>query len=181
MGDNWDDSDDDWDNSSVDDVELDKRLGLVNVNDESGGNFDDEQDLAITEKKEREKAETLKLKTKGNALAAKKAAEKERKEEEELVRKAMEIESKMEENMTADERRLLQKRRVEEADNALTDDLFGGVDNIKSQTVGSGGGMKAGDTVIMKDLKDHLKHARKVGQCVKVSDLILFFHSFMNA
>jgi len=173
MADNWEDSGDDWDNSSDDDEELDKRLGLINVGNANTGKnkFDDEEDLAVKEKEQRERNAKQTVRTKGNSLASKKAEEKERLEEEDLARKVMEIESNMEENMTSDERRLLEKKRVEESDNALTDDLFSGLDNVrsKSDSGSAGGGKKAnaGDIVIMKDLKDHLKHARKIGQCVK--------------
>jgi len=118
------------------------------------------------------------LKTKGKALAEKKRIEQERKEEEELARKAMEMENQLEQNMTAEERRMLATKRVEDADNALTDDLFGGVDDGPSSMAGASasasasagaatGVINAGAVVKMKDLKDHLKHARKVGQCIK--------------
>jgi len=170
MGDNWDDSDDEWDVGSEDDDELDKRLGLTKISDTPSNKFDDEQDLTIAEKASREKAAEKTLKTKGKALAEKKKAEKDRKEEEELVRKAMEYETQMEMNMSPEERRMLEKKRVEDADNALTDDLFGGVDNIRDRAnegSGKGEAINAGDVVIMKDLKDHLKHARKVSLCMK--------------
>lgn len=169
MADNWDDSDDEWDVGS-DNEELDKRLGLKNVNKfPASAVFDDEEDLAVKEKAIQEKLARTQLRTKGNALAEKKKAEQERKEEEELARKTMEMESEMEANMTEEDRKLLQKRRVEEADNALTDDLFGGVDDVKSARTGGGKGnsTNVSENVIMKDLKDHLKHARKVAQCIK--------------
>jgi translation initiation factor 3 subunit J len=81
----------------------------------------------------------------------------------------MELEAEMEANMTIDERKELERKRVEDADNALTDDLFGAVEGVSSGP-GTGGGsaLGAGDTVKMTDLKDHLKHARKVAQCLKV-------------
>lgn len=164
----WDDSDDDWDKS---DDELDARLGLLNNNEPAPApKFDDEEeDLAVIEKSRQDKAQHASLRSKGKALAAKKKAEEDRKEEEELARKAMELEAEMEANMTIDERRALERRKVEEADNALTDDLFGAVENARSGpgTVGGGKAMAAGDTVKMTDLKDHLKHARKVAQCLK--------------
>jgi translation initiation factor 3 subunit J len=160
MGD-WDDEDE-WD---VDDAALDAKLGIKK--DEPANNFDDEVDEALLAKEAADKANQAELKKKGNALAEKKAAEKERTEELELARKAMELEAELEESMTPDERRELERRRVEEADNALTDDLFGGVDGgsameaaIKAQN--------AGDAVVMKDLKDHMKHARRVADCMKV-------------
>lgn len=165
MADNWDDSDDDWDVDSDDD-ELDKKLGLKK--EEEVPDFEEEEDLAVTDKAKALEINNANLKKKGKALAAKKAAEEERKLEEEMARKAMEMEAEMEGNMTAEERRALEKRRVEEADNALTDDLFGGVDGpVGGKGAVGGTAMGAGDTVKMKDLKDHLKHARKVGQCIK--------------
>ena len=162
MTDNWDDSDDEWD---VDDDALDAKLGL----NKPSNNFDDEEDLALKEKAAADKARNDDLKKKGNALAAKKAAEKERAEELEIARKAMELEAEMEANMSIDERRALERKRVEEADNALTDDLFGSVDGgaAKSAAIAA---QQAGDAVVMKDLKDHMKHARRVGDCMKVSE-----------
>lgn len=175
MTDNWDDSDDDWDVGSDDDDELDKRLGLNKKVDDGpkAPAFDDEEDLAMTEKAAREKETTVVLKKKGNALLEKKKAEQERKEEEEIARKAMELETEMEANMTLEERRILQKKRVEESGSALAADLFGDADfdkdgsNNNNNAGPRGTAMNAGDTVKMTDLKDHLKHARKVAQCIK--------------
>ena len=159
MGDNWDDDDDEWD---VDDDALDAKLGIKK--DEPAANFDDEEDLAVTEKAAQDKAKQADLKKKGSALAAKKEAERERAEELEIARKAMELEAEMEAKMTPDERRALERKRIEEADNALTDDLFGAVDKMTVSKT-----QNAGDKVVMKDLKDHMKHARKVADCLKVS------------
>ena len=163
----WDDSDDDWDKS---DDELDARLGLNSAASSTPApKFDDEEeDLAVIEKQKEEALNTESLRSKGKQLAAKKQKEQERKEEEELARKTMELEAEMEANMTIDERRALEKQRVEDADNALTDDLFGAVEGVRGGP-GANGGMEAGDVVNMKDLKDHLKHAKKVAQCLKVS------------
>jgi acetyl/propionyl-CoA carboxylase alpha subunit len=157
MTDNWDDSDDEWD---VDDDALDKKLGLK----KDDNNFDDEEDLALKEQADAEKLMQVDLKKKGSALVAKKNAEKERKEELEIARKAMELEAEMEANMTPDEQRALERQRIEDADNALTDDLFGSVDKMSV----SAGAQQAGDKVVMKDMKDHMKHARKVAECMKV-------------
>jgi len=168
MSGNWDDSDDDWDKS---DDELDARLSRLNVTPETAktSQFDDEEDLAVAEKEKQDKLNQIKLKNKGNALAAKKKAEEDRKEEEELARKAMILEAEMESKMTPQEIREMQNKRAEEADNALTDDLFGIVKSPGAdREVGAGGKvMQAGDAVKMTDLKDHLKHARKVSQCLK--------------
>jgi len=162
----WDDSDDDWDKS---DSELDARLGLAAPAKTSAPVFDDEEeDLAAIEKKRNASLNQESLRSKGKTLASKKKAEQDRKEEEEIARKAMELEAEFESNMTIDERRALQQRRVEEADNALTDDLFGAVEGVRGGAVAAKGDVAAGDTVKMKDLKDHLKHARKVAQCLKV-------------
>ena len=160
MTDNWDDSDDEWD---VDDDALDAKLGL-NKKTEPAANFDDEEDLAVKEKEAADKAKHVELKKKGSALAAKKQAEKDRQEELEIARKAMELEAEMEANMTPDERRALERRRIEEADNELTNDLFGAVERMSV----SKGAQQAGDKVVMKDMKDHMKHARKVAECMKV-------------
>jgi len=163
----WDDSDDEWDKS---DDELDARLGLMKDSPAPAQNFDDdEEDLALVEKKRAEQAQTESLRTKGKALASKKRAEEERKEEEELTRKAMELEAELEANMSIDDRRALERKRVEDADNALTDDLFGAVEGISIGPGAATGGkaMGAGDVVKLTDLKDHLKHGRKVAQCLK--------------
>jgi translation initiation factor 3 subunit J len=173
----WDDSDDEWDKS---DDELDARLGLMNDSPAPAQKFDDdEEDLALVEKKRSEQANTESLRSKGKALASKKKAEEDRKEEEELTRKAMELEAQMEANMSIDDRRALERKRVEDADNALTDDLFGAVEGISSgpdATIG-GKAMGAGDVVKLIDLKDHLKHGRKVAQCLKVR---LYNGAYMN-
>lgn len=162
MTDNWDDSDDEWD---ADDDELDARLGLnkLTTNDDAPA-FDDEEDLAVKEKALADKANLAELKKKGTALQKKKQAEQERLEEEELARKAMAMEAEIEANMTAEELRALKRKQVEDADHELTDDLFGGVDSgPKAQA------MAAAETIELTNLKDHLKHARKVAQAIKVS------------
>jgi translation initiation factor 3 subunit J len=166
MADNWDDgSDDEWD---VDDDDLDARLGLKKVEGALPA-FDDEEDLAVKEKAEADRVQHAELRTKGNALALKRAEEHARREEEELARKAVELEAAMEANLTAEERRELERKRIEEADNELTDDLFGGGDRTRQGTGGTSNaaGGATGDKVVMKDLKDHLKHARRVAECLR--------------
>jgi translation initiation factor 3 subunit J len=184
MADKWDDDDDDeWD---VDDDDLDKRLGLKGG---AGGNntaaaalFDDEEDLAVTEKALRDKVSLTKLKKKGNALAEKKAAEAARKEEEEIARRAVELEAEAEASLSPEEFRALQRRQVEDADHALTNDLFGGGGGgggggdsgggssaavPQAAAVASSSAAAASDKVVIKDMKDHLKHARKVAECLR--------------
>ena len=168
MTDTWDDSDDDaWDAS---DNELEERLNNLNVATTpvttataTAADFDDEEDLAVKERAEEEARGKALLKAKGSALAKKKADAEARKEEEEIAKKVLAREAEMEANMTPDERRRLERERIEQADNALTDDLFGGMSD--------GGAAKkaasAGDKLVLKDLADHLKHARKIGSCVK--------------
>lgn len=153
MTDTWDDSDDEWD---IDDDALDAKLGLTKIEDDA------EEDLAIAEREAAMKANQAELKKKGTALAQKKREEQERAEELELARKAMEMEAEAEANMSPDELRLFKQRQIEEADNALTDDLFGAVEkNVGAKT------QAATEKVIMKDIKDHLKHARKIGECIR--------------
>jgi translation initiation factor 3 subunit J len=168
MADNWDDSDDDWDKS---DDELEKRLGQAGISNDAPA-FDDEEeeDLLVKEKEADEKANKVSLKAKGSALAKKKALEEARKEELELAKKAMELEAEMEANMTPEERRQLQREREEADAKAMADDLFGGVDDVKGGGGGVGAGgkvMQSGDKVVMVDLKDHLRHAKKIGECVQ--------------
>jgi translation initiation factor 3 subunit J len=174
MADNWDDSDDDWDK---DDDEIDKKLGLLKVGDNAKTTTatttaiyddDDDEDLTLKDKEMDEKLNAKLNKVKGSALAQKKAAEMAAKEELELARKAMEMEAEMESNMSPEERRLAERAREEADARAMADDLFGGVDSGPGGGVGGGPGqsMMAGDKVIMKDLKDHLRHAKKVGECI---------------
>lgn len=167
MSDNWDDSDDDWDN---DDDELDARLNKLGINGAAAPKFDDEEDLAVIEKAKADKLASQELKKKGNALQAKKQAELDRQEEEELARKAMELEAEMEANMSPDELRALKRKQIEDADHELTDDLFGGgMDAISKAKTAAANAGAAGDAIVLKDLKDHLKHARKVATAIKVS------------
>lgn len=169
MADNWDDSDDDWDKSDDED-ELDKRLGLTKINDAAPTFNDDEEDLTLKEKQANERANRVQLKAKGSSLAEKNAADAAAKEELELARKAMAMEAEMEANMTPEERRQMERDREEADAQAMADDLFGGVDD-QSMSKGPGGGqgkaMMSGDKVVMKDLKDHLRHAKKVGECIQ--------------
>lgn len=164
MADNWDD-DDEWD---ADDDVLDAKLGIAKPKND----WEDEEDLAVSEKAAEDKVRQVELKKKGSALQAKKLAEKEQQEELEIARKAMEIEAEMEANMTPEERQLLERQRIEEADHALTDDLFGAVDKMGISNKDAQP-QAAGDKVVMKDLKDHMKHARKVAECMKVSQAAL--------
>lgn len=168
MADNWDDSDDDWDKS--DDDELDQRLGLATIKDKAPPAFDDEEeDLTLKDKEADERANAKVNKAKGSALSKKKAAEASAKEELELARKAMAMEAEMEANMTPDERRQMEREREEADAKAMADDLFGGVDDQSMSKVpgGPGKAMMSGDKVVMKDLKDHLRHAKKVGECIQ--------------
>lgn len=168
MTDNWDESDDDWDNSDDED-ELDRRLGMAKIDDSAPPAFDDDEDLTIKEKEADERASKKLLKNKGSALAKKKQAEASAKEELELARKAMAMEAEMEANMTPEERRLKDREREEADAMAMADDLFGGIDDRSMSTGGGGPGktMMSGDKVVMKDLKDHLRHAKKVGECMQ--------------
>ena len=73
--------------------------------------------------------------------------------------------------MTPEERRQKEKEREEADAKAMADDLFGGVDDRSMNKVSGAPGqaMMSGDKVVMKDLKDHLRHAKKVGECIQVS------------
>jgi translation initiation factor 3 subunit J len=165
MADAWDDSDDDWDKD--DDDELDSRLQKVGIGGATAAPaFDEEEDLALKEKEIQEKQMNQELKKKGNALMEKKLAEQERMMEEEVTRKAMELEAELEATMTPDELKKMRQQQIEDADHALTDDLFGSIDNKpKGAKAGAGSGS---DVLVLKDLKDHLKHAKKVGAAIKV-------------
>jgi len=187
MSDAWDDSDDDWDNDDDGDDELDKRLGLTKINDapkNSAAVFDDEdEDLTVKEKAASDKANSVTLKAKGSALADKKAKEASRKEEMELARKAMAIEAEAEANMTPEERRLKERQREEDDAAEMAGDLFGDVDAPsmgQGPGVGTGKVMNSGDKVKLKDLKDHLRHAKKVGECIQGHGKINFCSAFLK-
>ena len=182
MSDNWDDSDDEWDKSDDED-ELDKRLGLAKIDDDAPpAAFDeDEEDLTLKDKERDDKANEKLLKAKGSALAKKKEAEAAAKEELELAKKAMEMEAEMEANMTPEERRELERERQEADAMEMADDLFGGVDNSGPRGPGGPGSiMMSGDKVVMKDLKDHLRHAKKVGECIQGHGKINLCSAFLK-
>ncbi len=136
----------------------------------SAGAWDDEEeDLAVKEMANAEKLKNMHLAKKGNALKQKKEAEAAAKLEMEVARKAMEMEAEAEANMTEGERKALERKRVEDADMEATNDLFGGMSDggVGKSSAGSGNAASAGDTVVIKDLKDGLKHAKKVGAALK--------------
>lgn len=162
MPDNWDDSDDEWD---VSDDDLDARLKskVTTATSKAPVFNDEEEDLALKEKERAEKAQKALNKTKGNALKKKKEEEQNRKIELEVARKAMELEDKFEANLSIEEKRKLAKEREEQEAQQQAADLFGGGMDGGVGTKSTG----AGDSVKMTDLKDHLKHAHKVAQCLK--------------
>jgi len=177
MGDNWDDSDDDWDKSDDDD-ELDRRLGLAKIDATAPPAFaDEEEDLTIKEKEADERANQKVNKAKGSALAKKKAAELAAKEELELAKKAMAFEAEMEANMSPEERRKAALEREERDGEALADALFGGPVKPAGDR---GKAMASGDKVVMKDLKDHLRHAKKVGECIQGHGKVNLCSAFLN-
>ena len=161
MADDWDD-DDEWD---ADDDEIHKKLGLTKSTDAKPA-FDDEVDLAVQEKQQAEAAEHAKNKAKGTALAAKKKAEQDKKDQLEIARRAAELEALEEANMTPDELKLKERMRIEHADNQNISDLFGGIDDTKGK--GTAAETVSGDKLVLKDLPSHLKHARKVATAMRV-------------
>jgi translation initiation factor 3 subunit J len=172
MPDNWDDSDDEWD---VDDDQLNKNLGVASVR-ENLPTFEDEEDEALTEKERQEKLDQIELKKKGTALAEKRRAQKEEADELEIARKAMELEAEQEANMSPDELRMLKQKQIEEADHALTDDLFGNA----SKGASVSGEAASGDRLVLKDIKDHLRHAKKVAAEMKSHGKILLTATFIK-
>ena len=66
--------------------------------------------------------------------------------------------------MTIDERKALERKRIEDADNALTEDLFGGMSDGGKKSAGAADNSAA---LVFKDLKDVLKHAKKVGAALR--------------
>ncbi|GMH49159.1 hypothetical protein TrRE_jg8458 [Triparma retinervis] len=163
MADAWDEgSDDDWENAG-DDIDL----GGAAQPPAPPSFEDEEEDLAVKEKAEAERMASVQLKKKGNALQMKKDAEENRRIEEEAARKAMELEADMEANMTIDERKALERKRIEDADNALTEDLFGGMSDGGKKSAGAADNSAA---LVFKDLKDVLKHAKKVGAALRKAE-----------
>merc|ERR1711957_911302 len=75
-----------------------------------------------------------------------------------MGRKSLEYEA----NMNEDERRLLQKQRGDEADFALVDELFGGDGGNPADNRPDAGG-----ALVLKNMKDHLLHAKAIGKCVR--------------
>jgi translation initiation factor 3 subunit J len=96
----------------------------------------------------------------------------------EIARKALELEAEMESKMTLDERKMLERRRQEEGDLDMIDDAFGG--GINDGGVALKGAQQAGDKVVMKDMKDHMKHARKVAETMKVCASLLCVWRFRD-
>jgi Translation initiation factor eIF3 subunit len=192
MADNWDDDDnDEWD---VDDDELDQKLGIkstVNTNANATGNstnanaqFDDEEDLAVIEKARLEKASKVELAKKGRALLEKKAHERAQQEEEELVRKALLLEAAAEASMSPDELRAHQRNKVEEADHALTNDLFGAVESVNntksssSTSASTAASSSVSTNIALKDMKDHLKYARTVATALSTQSQVHWTTAF---
>jgi translation initiation factor 3 subunit J len=175
MTDNWDDGndDDDWD---VDDDVLDAKLGLK----KDEPQFEDEEDLALKEKAAMAAVSNVELAKKGNALAAKKKAEQARLEEIELARKVMQLESNMEQNLSVDELRMLKQQQIEQADHALTNDLFGAVDGLAGKGRSAAVTAASGDQLVLKDLMDHLRHAKKVGAAIRNTGNMLFAAAFLK-
>mmetsp|Transcript_13887 Transcript_13887/g.20497 ORF Transcript_13887/g.20497 Transcript_13887/m.20497 type:complete len:256 (+) Transcript_13887:91-858(+) len=171
MGDAWDDSDDDWDN---DDDDLDERLNSLGFDDDKKKKFDEEEDLALKEKEKNAKLEHEQLKKKGSALVQKKKEEQERLEAEELARRTIELETEMEANMTPDQLRALQKQKMKETDDALGDDLFGDINADRGRKV------ETDDKLVLENLTDHLKHAKKVTAALKRNGNIHFAAAFVK-
>ena len=170
----WDDDDDDdWD---ADDDELDKRLGLAKVSDTP---VFQEEDLALKEKREQDERQQSELKKKGNALAAKKALEKKLRDEEEIARRAMDLEAEAESNLSPDELKQLKQRQIEEADHALTDDLFGNIDKFDGKNQADAAAA-AGDKLVLKDMKDHLRHASRLGDALAEHGKIHLTQAFLK-
>jgi len=157
MADAWDESDDDeWD---VDDDEIAKKLGMASVQ-QNLPTFDDDVDLAVQERQQQAQAQAATLKKKGNALASKKLAEEAKKKELELARKAMQAEAEAEAKMTPGELRAHKNAQEYEASESLADDLFG-------EKTSDAERKPAGEVLVLKTMKDHLKHALTVATALR--------------
>lgn len=185
MADAWgEDSDDEWD---IDDDDLDARLGLAGKEEEktstskkAAAAFDDEEDLAVTEQLKASKLQHAELKKKGQSLAAKKAAEAAKEEELELAKLAMQVEADQEARMTTDELREYKRKQIEQADNALTDDLFGDIDDKPRGPAVATTAAGSGDVLVLNDVVSHMKHARKIGSAVKAHGKIHWTKAFIE-
>ena len=155
----------------ADDDEIDAKLG--NLKQQAGPTFDDEEDLAVAEKKAAEAAKQVALKKKGTALAARKKAEADKEEELEIARRTMQLEAEAEANMSPDELRAFKRMQIEQADNALTDDLFGGADDTKNK--GTAAASSTGGKLVLNDLPSHLKHARQCANAFRVRKIVSSF------
>ncbi|CAM9648000.1 unnamed protein product [Scytosiphon promiscuus] len=91
------------------------------------------------------------------AKAAKSAAEKD-------ARIAAELETRLQMGETAEQRRLRERNRVEEADNDLTEDLFGGGGGAKG-----GGGGSGLSGLALKNMQDHVKLALELSERMEAS------------
>ncbi|CAM9934099.1 unnamed protein product, partial [Laminaria digitata] len=89
------------------------------------------------------------------AKAAKSVVEKE-------ARIAAELEARLQLGETAEQRRLRERNRVEEADNDLTEDLFGGAGGGR----GAGGGLSS---LALKSMQDHVKLAIELSEIMGAS------------
>lgn len=174
MADNWDDSDDDWDKDSDD--ELNARL--AGLNKQAAPSFDDEKDEALIEKERAEKAKQADLKKKGNALAEKKAAEAAKLEEMELAKRALELEAEAEQNMTPDQLKAFKQKQIEDADLALMDDW--GLDNNNKGKGAAAAVASTGDKLVLKDLPSHLKHARKCANAMRDHGKVYWTKAFID-
>jgi translation initiation factor 3 subunit J len=91
----------------------------------------------------------------------------------------MELELDAESNLTPDQLRALKQRKIEEADSELANDLFGGVDK-KGKRAAAGKATQSEDEVVMKDIKDHLKHARVVASCLRGHGNVHYATAFLK-
>ena len=98
-----------------------------------------------------------------------------------MARKAVELEAEAEANLSPQELKELKQQQIEEADHALTNDLFGAVENQSTAAAASTATAAAAtDTLVLKDMKDHLKHARKVSECLCSHGKIHFATAFFE-
>ncbi|CAM9757663.1 unnamed protein product [Discosporangium mesarthrocarpum] len=105
------------------------------------------------------------------AKAAKKAAEGD-------AKLAAEVEAKLQVNETSEERRLRERNRVEEADNSLTEELFGGEGRAGGVARPAGvAGLK------ISSLQDHMKLALELGNrfsSSKPGSVVAFLKELMS-
>mmetsp|Transcript_4087 Transcript_4087/g.5239 ORF Transcript_4087/g.5239 Transcript_4087/m.5239 type:complete len:172 (-) Transcript_4087:437-952(-) len=104
---------------------------------------------------------------KQKAKKEKKEKEAKRKAEEEEIRKKLELQAAILKNETEEERRIRERREIEEADNELTEELFDGNKKSSDAKVTAEAGI---ENITLNSLEDYMKLAMKLGKRLNNSE-----------